>query len=121
MAAYARLKEKRALTDVEMLDGNLCRCTGYRPLLTACRSLVARDAGELEHLAKLHYAKLPKPLLAYDADDAADPPFPAWLAARGAAAGARRVAVVAKAGGSEYHRATTLEEARALSRRSARV
>ncbi|EOD25420.1 hypothetical protein EMIHUDRAFT_469173 [Emiliania huxleyi CCMP1516] len=48
MALYAALRtspDMRAEELTEKLDGNLCRCTGYRPILDAAASLCIRDDG----------------------------------------------------------------------------
>jgi len=48
MALYAALRtspDMRAEELTEKLDGNLCRCTGYRPILDAAASLCIRDGG----------------------------------------------------------------------------
>ena len=51
MSIYSLLRQSPGLTMAEMqehLDGNLCRCTGYRPILDAARSLCS-DAPCAEH------------------------------------------------------------------------
>ena len=48
LAAKALLDEKPDATDAEIIahmDGNLCRCTGYLPILKAIRQASARNAG----------------------------------------------------------------------------
>lgn len=48
MAIYSQLRMRPNSTPQEMeeaLDGNLCRCTGYRPILDAAKSLSANKGG----------------------------------------------------------------------------
>ena len=48
MNMYGLMQSKKAITskDVEdSMDGNICRCTGYRPIFDAMKSL-ASDASE---------------------------------------------------------------------------
>ena len=47
----------------EILDGNLCRCTGYRPIFDAFRSFASSSA-DIEDLAKKGTKKCPKSGLA---------------------------------------------------------
>ena len=130
MSTYSRLKEHEcqaatgeptpSLVDIEMLDNNLCRCTGYRPLLNACRSFAAPS--EHEALAPLCYgghesytpektAPRHKPIVKYDPHEA-DPMFPTFLDARPSL---RPLAIPSHCeGGHAWHRAVSLADAAAL-------
>jgi xanthine dehydrogenase small subunit len=48
----------RTASDVESISGNLCRCTGYRPILDVLHDLPA-PAPDDEHGARLHEVRLP--------------------------------------------------------------
>ena len=45
----------------EILDGNLCRCTGYRPIFDAFRSFASENrSSDIEDLVKKGTKKCPK-------------------------------------------------------------
>ena len=51
MAMYALLRNKPYPTEAdinEALQGNLCRCTGYRPILEAFYSFAAAENGDVK-------------------------------------------------------------------------
>jgi xanthine dehydrogenase/oxidase len=48
MAVYAFLREHPNATRAELedsMDGNLCRCTGYRPILDAIKTVSISNIG----------------------------------------------------------------------------
>ena len=50
MAAYALLESNPSATEEEIrrgVEGNLCRCTGYRKIIDAIMSLTQGDAGDV--------------------------------------------------------------------------
>eukprot|EP01094_Clydonella_sp_ATCC50884_P005714 TRINITY_DN1466_c0_g1_i1.p1 TRINITY_DN1466_c0_g1~~TRINITY_DN1466_c0_g1_i1.p1 ORF type:complete len:1300 (-),score=523.01 TRINITY_DN1466_c0_g1_i1:381-3914(-) len=99
MTMYSTLKsgEELSMSNIEQrLDGNICRCTGYRPILDACKSL-ASDSTVVDHVCKNAH-ELPAH------DPAKDPPFPEFLGkvSRGGAFSC------AGEDGSQWVRATTL-------------
>lgn len=48
LAALSRTKERDDASIMDMIAGNLCRCTGYRPILDAARDLPFMEASQEE-------------------------------------------------------------------------
>eukprot|EP01045_Picozoa_sp_COSAG04_P005130 COSAG04_NODE_233_length_19175_cov_5.793196_3_plen_481_part_00 len=108
MTMYALLREQpgaslSAERIEETFDGTICRCTGYRPIMTACHSFASEGVpGEVEKIAGL----APKDWKAYD--PANDPSLPVELSAPAA------TGLSVTADGVEWHKAASLEQVAAI-------
>jgi xanthine dehydrogenase small subunit len=73
MTMFSALKQAGSMEMLEMenvFDGNLCRCTGYRPILDSAKSL-CKDSNIVDQVSKCAHAG------AYDGTN--DPTFPEFL------------------------------------------
>ncbi|MCL4418340.1 MAG: 2Fe-2S iron-sulfur cluster-binding protein [Actinobacteria bacterium] len=56
MAIYSLIRQNPCITKKEMiksLDGNLCRCTGYRPILEVAREFGREDCCSVTHTTEV--------------------------------------------------------------------
>lgn len=134
MSMFSLLQTKADPTQSEMehtFDGNLCRCTGYRPIIEAYKSLCSKGEDEGHEPAagaddaaagaaaatsnpeaELKHRKLVDPAEFAPYDSSKDPEFPAELIAKGKAG--PPAPLVFKGDRITWHRPSTLAEFLAL-------
>lgn len=111
MTEYLANRPDATKADIEhALDGNLCRCTGYRPILTGMKTF-AEDWSKEDEKNRMRCVPEPVHRPPNHKDDRPSLPFP-----DGAKTATRRFHV--ESGGRTWHTVTTLDELRTVMART---